>query len=127
MEDYRYYSANIFCHQLCLDRDLFLYCLASLFLCQSIYLHVNQTYALSAEFSSSHAVPMPTVLVNGAFSGNFSDFSSLFGTDRLFSSRHILGSPRQLRVLGGVACASTSTAVGHALSLCKLCCSHYVS
>jgi hypothetical protein len=77
-------------------------------------------YTIAADFSSSLGVQSPHLFVKADATGHmFSHFSTVFGTGRLFSTRHITGSPIQLRVVGGVACASTSRAVGTALSLCK--------
>jgi len=87
---------------------------------QSIYLGIDQLHTFTAEFSSLQSSPMPHIFVKAAATGHvFKHFVNVFGSDRLFSTRDVAGSPQQLRVVGGMACASTSAAAGQALSLCK--------
>ena len=78
-------------------------------------------YTITAEVSNSNGrAPVPHILVKADATGHmFSDVFNFFGTNRLFSIRDTIGSPIQLRILGGVACASSSSVAGQALSLCK--------
>ena len=76
-------------------------------------------HTITAEFSNM-SVPMPQIFVKADSTGNvFNNFANVFGTARLFNTQDVIGSPLQLQVRGGEACASLSKVTGRSLSLCK--------
>jgi hypothetical protein len=77
-------------------------------------------HTITAEFSNMYEVPIPQIFVKADSTGNiFNNFVNVFGTARLFNTQDVIGSPLQLQISGGEACASLSKVTGRALSLCK--------